>query len=71
MPGPVAYHVHEGSLTELVISRGLAQVSPRSFEWVTQTCGRDRDRHQARGVNSRGRGRRRVRDLASGRIAAV
>src|SRR5262249_3591615 len=36
-PGPVAYHVHFGSLTWLVMSAGLDQVAPSSAPLVTQT----------------------------------
>jgi hypothetical protein len=36
-PGPVAYHVHDGSLVVEVISTGLVQVTPWSFELATHT----------------------------------
>src|SRR5436190_18681759 len=36
-PGPVAYHVHCGSLTSFVISTGFAQVAPSSSLFVIQT----------------------------------
>src|SRR5262245_58725593 len=36
-PGPVAYHVHFGSFTSLVISAGFDQVAPSSVLLVTQT----------------------------------
>src|SRR5256885_6603058 len=37
MPGPVAYHVHCGFFTSVVISRGVLQVLPLSSLCKTQT----------------------------------
>ena len=37
MPGPVAYQVHSGFFTSLVISTGLLQVTPSSVLFTTHT----------------------------------